>query len=273
MSDADIEEIEADLVLEALRRRFGYDFRDYARASLQRRLRAYADQTHRREISEIIPALLHDPSELDRLVNGLSVTVTEPFRDPEAYLAFKERVIPWLKSHPFAKIWVAGCATGEEAYSLAILLEEAGCRSRVTLYATDINTGSLARASDGVYPLEAMQRAEANYRRAGGAGKLSDWYVTSYGRAKFSEHLGKNIVFTQHNLVTDASFGEMHVVVCRNVLIYFQRPLQDRVIGLFAHALARRGYLLLGARESLRALESGRLFETVDADARLYRAL
>lgn len=273
MTDPEIEEIEADLLLQALRERFGYDFRQYARASLLRRLRALAASCRKTHISELIPPLLHEPGFLDRVVNGISVSVTEPFRDPQSLLALVQQVLPWLHSHPFLKIWVAGCSTGEEVYSLAILLDEAGLLARSQIYATDINTESLSKAKAGVFPLEAVQRAEENYRRAGGQRALGEYYVAQYRRAKFASRLTERVVVSQHNLATDAAFGNMELILCRNVLIYFDRILQERAVGLFADSLTHRGYLALGAKETLRPLPAGLRFEEVDRAARLYRKL
>jgi chemotaxis protein methyltransferase CheR len=271
--DPDIEELEVDLVLEALHRRYGYDFRQYARASLLRRIRAYASHVGRPTIADIIPPLLHDPAEVDRLINGISVAVTELFRDPEAFAALAREVLPWLHSHAYFKIWVAGCSTGEDAYSLAILLDEAGLLERAQIYATDINTESLAQAQRGACALDRLQGAENNYIAAGGRRSLGDHYAPWHGRSRFAKRLREQIIFSQHNLATDAVFGEMQLVVCRNVLIYFNRGLQSRVVELFANSLDHRGFLLLGSRESLRLLEAGRRFETVDANAHLFRAI
>lgn len=273
MTEPDLEEIEVDLLLQALLRRFGYDFQDYSRASLLRRLREYARRTGFGSIAELIPALLHDPQQLDPLINGISVSVTEPFRDPEALSAVSRHVIPWLRSFAFAKIWIAGCATGEEAYSLAVLLDEAGLLGRVQIYATDINTDALNIAKQAVYSVQHLEDAQENYLKAGGKGKLSDHYVAQYGHAKMADHLVQRIVFSQHNLATDSHFGEMQFVICRNVLIYFDKPLQNRVLSLFRKCLCHRGFLSLGARESMRWLEAGRMFDVIDEPARLFRAI
>jgi chemotaxis protein methyltransferase CheR len=273
VTPGDLEDLEIDLVLRALDHRYGYDFQRYARASLRRRLQQFAERQRLHSIAELIPLLLHQPGFLDKLVNGISVAVTEPFREPASLAAIREHVFPWLQSHAYCKIWHAGCATGEEVYSLAILLEEAGMLARVQIYGTDINTEALARARAAIYPLEAVKRAEENYRRAGGARKLSDYYVAQYGRAKLADRLQKSMVFSQHNLATDAAFGEMQFILCRNVLIYFNRNLQSRVLRLFASALSRRGFLALGAKETLDPIDDPRRFQTVDGQARLFRAL
>lgn len=273
MRPQDLEDLEIDLLLEALDRRYGYDFRRYARASLRRRLRQFVERERLRSIADLVPAALREDGFLDRLVNGISVAVTEPFREPACLAAVREHVFPWLQSHAYCKVWHAGCSSGEEAYSLAILLEEAGMLDRVQVYGTDINTDALARAREAIYPLDAMRRGEENYRLAGGKGRLADHYVAQYGRAKLSQRLQRNMVFSQHNLATDAAFGEMQFIICRNVLIYFNRELQERVLKLFAGSLARRGFLALGAKETLSPIDAAQRFETIDPQARLFRAL
>lgn len=273
MNPEDLEDLEMDLLLEALDRRYGYDFRRYARASLRRRLLHFIQAQKLDSIGALIPLALRDPVFLERLVNGISVPVTEPFRDPRGLAAVREHVFPWLQSHPYSKLWVAGCASGEEVYSLAILLEEAGLLSRVQIYATDINTAMLNRAREAIYSLEAMQRAEENYRRAGGCRRLADYYVAQYGRAKLATRLQQNVVFSQHNLATDSVFGEMQFILCRNVLIYFTRDLQERVLKLFMASVVRRSFLALGEKESLELLNAARYFEVIDHDVRLFRAL
>ena len=234
---------------------------------------AFVERNRLRTIAELIPAALREEGFLDRLVNGISVAVTEPFREPVCLGAVREHVFPWLRSHAYSKIWHAGCSSGEEVYSLAILLDEAGLLDRVQIYGTDINTDALSRAREAIYPLDAVRRAEDNYRKAGGTRQLSDYYTAQYGRAKLDSRLSRNMVFSQHNLATDSAFGEMQFILCRNVLIYFNRELQERVLKLFAGSLARRGFLALGAKESLGPLDVAHAFETIDAPARLFRAL
>lgn len=271
MIDPVVEDLELELLLQALQQRYGYDFRQYARASLLRRLRALAESNGKLRLSELIPLVLHEPAFLDRLINGISVSVTEPFRDPRTLRAIMDKAVPWLSSHPFLKIWIAGCSTGEEIYSLAILLEEAGLLGRTQIYATDINTESMRKAKSGVYGLEVVKNAEENYRLAGGRKQLADYYVAQYRRAKFAARLFERVVVSQHNLATDAVFGSMQLVICRNVLIYFNRELQERAVDLFAESLVHRGYLALGLRESLRTLPAGLRFEEVDGASKLFR--
>lgn len=272
-AEPEIIEHEVDLVLEAAMRRYGIDFRGYCRASLERRLANLAGALGLAHISGLIPPLLHQPEFLDRFINGISVCVTEPFRDADVFDALRQLIFPKLRTYAFAKIWHAGCASGEEVYSLAVLLREAGLLDRVRLYATDINTQALATAHEGIYPLKTLEAAEAGYRAAGGSGRLADHYVSQYDKGRFDSELRKAVVFSQHNLVTDAPFGEMELIICRNVLIYFNRSLQDQTLALFRRSLSHRGHLLLGSKENLTLLPTGVQFETVDSHARLYRAL
>ena len=269
----DLEELEFDLVLEAVQRRFGYDFRGYARPSLKRRLRNLVEEAQVPSLSHLLPRLLHEDAYIDHFVNRISVPTTALFRHAQTLDAMREIVFPVLRTYGYAKVWLAGCSTGEEVYSVAILLEEAGLLDRVQIYATDISTRALAVARDGIYRLEALKAAEADYAEAGGTRQLRDYYLASYGSAKFAERLGRRIVFSQHNLVTDAVFGEMHLVLCRNVLIYFGRQLQQHVIRLLHASLVRRGFLLLGAKEMLQHVDGQRHFEPVKAEAHLFRAL
>lgn len=273
MTDPEVLRIEVDLVIKALYERFGLDFRQYSRASLERRLQGLTERLGLEQVSELIPRLLHEPGFLDQAVNGIAVNVTEPFRDPECFAAIREQVFPVLRTYSYFKIWHAGCASGEEVYSMAILLKEAGLLDRAQIYATDINTDALARARDGIYPAESIARGERNYLAAGGAGRLADYTVQQYGSARFDASLRENMVFSQHNIVSDEVFGEMVLIMCRNVMIYFERDLQNRVIDLFHRSLARRGFLALGAKESLLHLSAGQSFQTLDRVARLYRAI
>lgn len=265
--------LETDLLVEAVYRRYGFDFRQYARASLERRLLNVCERQGIAHIAGLIPRVLHEPAFIDRLVNSISVNVTEPFRDPECFAAIRKQVFPVLATYPFFKIWHAGCASGEEVYSMAILLHEAGLLERAQLYATDINTDALARARDGIYTEEALARAEAGYQAAGGQGVLSDYYLAQYGSGRFENFLRTNMVFSQHNLVTDSAFGEMTLIMCRNVLIYFDRGLQDHVVRLFSDSLVHRGFLALGAKESLMHMPAGSGFDCVNRAGRLYRGL
>ncbi|MBN9319913.1 MAG: protein-glutamate O-methyltransferase CheR [Caulobacterales bacterium] len=247
-----IEDIEIQLLLEALFQRYHYDFRHYARASVKRRLVQARQQLGFTTISAMQEALLHDAETLPRLLNYLTVQVSEMFRDPSYFKALREKVLPHLRTYPSLKVWIAGCSNGEELYSLSILFREEGLDQRTLFYATDINPAALRAAEAGVYPLDQVRKFTENHQKSGGKTSLSDYYVADYGRAVFDKSLRAKTVFSDHSLVTDAVFAEMHLISCRNVLIYFDRALQDRAIGLFRDSLARQGFLGLGSKESLR---------------------
>jgi chemotaxis protein methyltransferase CheR len=215
--------------------------------------------------------VLHDEAAFDRFLCHMSITVTEMFRDPPFYRQLRDSIIATLKTYPFIKIWHAGCATGEEAYSMAILLHEAGFLSRARIYATDFNKHSLETAQSGVYPAEKMAAYEANYRAAGGTGHFSDYYSAGYDLAKFKDFLKERITFSYHNLVTDGVFGEMNLICCRNVLIYFDRHLQNHALTLFDHSLRHGGFLCLGAKESLSFTVIRQQFTAVDGKQKIYR--
>jgi chemotaxis protein methyltransferase CheR len=271
--DAELERLELDLLLEAINHRYGYDFRGYARASLRRRLWRRADLEGLRTLSGLQERVLHDPMAMERLLGDLSINVTEMFRDPECHLALRDRVLPVLRTHPFVRIWVAGCSTGEEVVSIAITLREQGLLERTLIYATDIDAEVLAQARTGTFPLDRIQGYTRNYMAAGGAESFSSYYVVDGNRAVFDPALLKDVVFAQHNLATDRSFNEFHLVVCRNVLIYFGRELQDRVLELFDASLARRGVLALGRKETLRGTAVEDRYEPLVEAERIYRRL
>lgn len=271
LDEADLEQVEIDLLLEGVYRRYGFDFRGYARSSLKRRLWRRVRKEGLLSISGLQERVLHDSAALERLLVDLSINVTSMFRDPTFYVAFRAKVVPLLRTYPFIRIWNAGCSTGEETYSLAILLAEEGLYERSRIYATDINDRVLAEARDGSFPLDRMREYTANYQRAEGAGAFSDYYAVRGDRAVFSRSLAANIVFAQHNLVSDRSFNEFNVILCRNVLIYFGRPLQDRVHGLFYESLATFGVLALGHKESIRFTGKEECYEELDAREKLYR--
>ena len=222
-------------------------------------------------MSALLDKLLHDPATMERLLLDLSINVTAMFRDPTFYVAFREKVVPVLRTYPFARIWIAGCSTGEEVYSLAILLREEGMYERTRLYATDINESVLERAREGVFPLEKMQEYTNNYIRAGGTRAFSEYYVAAYDGAQFDRALVENVVFAQHNLASDRSFNEFNAIVCRNVMIYFDKTLRDRVHGLFHESLSSFGILALGHKESIRFSRFERHYEELDAAEKLYR--
>ncbi len=273
MKTKDIDKIEMDLFLEAVVRRYGYDFRHYARSSLKRRLAHTLAQTHLNNISEMTSKVIHDENFFNQVLVYFSITVTEMFRDPGFYLAIREKVIPVLRTYPFIKIWHAGCATGEEAYSLAIVLKEEGFLKRTHIYATDFNTHSLGIAGEGIYSLENIKKYTDNYNKSGGRASFSDYYHSKYGSAKIADFLKEGITFSHHNLVTDGVFGEMHLILCRNVLIYFDRTLQDRALSLFRDSLCSRGFLCLGSKETLDFSNVHREFELVSRKEKIYRKL
>jgi len=247
-----VEDLEIQLLLEALFQRYHYDFRHYARASIKRRLLQAKQQMSFTTISAMQDALLHDPAILPRMLDYLTVQVSEMFRDPAYFKALREKVLPHLRTYPSLKVWIAGCSNGEELYSLSILFREEGLAERTLFYATDINPAALRAAEAGVYPLDQIRKFTESHQKSGAKTSLSDYYTADYGRAVFDKSLRSRTVFSDHSLVTDAVFAEMHLISCRNVLIYFDRELQDRALGLFKDSLARQGFLGLGSKESLR---------------------
>jgi chemotaxis protein methyltransferase CheR len=269
--DRELERLELELLLEAIHQRYGYDFRGYARASLRRRLWRRADLENLRSLSGLQERILHDPECMERLLNDLSVNVTEMFRDPPVHAALRDVVFPTLRTHPFIRIWVAGCSTGEEVVSIAIALREQDMLDRSLIYATDMDAEVLSRARLGTFPLDRLQGYTRNYLDAGGKEVFSSYYTVSGDRAVFDPVLLRDVVFAQHNLATDRSFNEFHVVVCRNVLIYFGRELQDRVLQLFDESLSRRGVLALGRKETIRGTVLEDRYEPVVEAERIYR--
>jgi chemotaxis protein methyltransferase CheR len=266
----DPERIEVDLLLEAVYRRYSYDFRGYARASLRRRLWRRAHEEGVQTLSGLQDRVLHDPPVMERLLRDLSINVTEMFRDPGFFRALREKVVPILRTYPYARVWNAGCSTGEETYSLAIVLAEAGLLDRVRIYATDMNDDVLATARQGAFGAEKIERYAQNYARAGGTGNLDRYFTVRDGKATFSRELVQGTVFAQHNLAQDAVFNDFHLIVCRNVMIYFARPLQERVHELFGASLVRFGVLALGHKESVVGSHEDR-YEVLDPGEKLYR--
>jgi len=254
-------DIELELLIEAIRARYHFDFRDYSKASLRRRLRSALVHFSCATLSQLQDTILRDEAAFASLLNYLTVQVSDFFRDAAYFLALRERVIPMLRTYPSLKFWIAGCSTGEEAYSLAILL----------IYATDINPYALRQAEQGVYALDRIAGFTQNHRRAGGPGSLSDYYTAAYNQAVFSKSLKERIVFSDHSLATDTVFAEVQLVSCRNVLIYFERPLQDRALALFGEALCRKGFLGLGAKESLQFSAHADAFTAVSPEQRIYQ--
>ena len=264
-------DIELRLFVEAVYLRYHYDFRQYAGSSLKRRLRAALVQFGCATLSQLQDRLLHDATVFPALLDYLTVQVSEMFRDPPYFKALREMVVPLLRTYPSLKVWVAGCSTGEEAWSLAILLREEGLLDRTLIYATDINAHSLQVAEAGVYSADRIAGFTDNHRRSGSRTSLSDHYTAAYGNAVFDKRLKKHIVFSDHSLATDSVFAEVQLVSCRNVLIYFNRVLQDRAIGLFREALCRQGFLGIGSKESLRFSEHGDTFAEIAPQLRLYQ--
>ncbi len=269
----DLERIEIDLLLEGIFRRYGFDFREYAPASLRRRLwrRIHAEKL--RSVSGLQERVLHDPACMERLLLDLSINVTSMYRDPSFHAAFRAKVVPTLRTYPFTRISNAGCSTGEEVYSLAILLHEEGLYDKARIYATDINESVLGQARAGIFPLDKMQDYTQNYIAAGGKRSFSEYYVADYEGARFATSLMENVVFAQHNLVSDRSFNEFHVIMCRNVMIYFDKPLQDHVHRLFYESLAMFGVLALGHKESIKFSPHEDCYEELDPEERLYRKI
>jgi len=267
----DIEAIEIDLLLEAIYRRWGYDFRSYARASIERRTRLFLSKSESKTISEMISRVLRDEDFFSRLVRNFSISVTEMFRDPFVYRVIRSEVAPMLRTWPHVKAWVAGCATGEEVYSLAIVLKEEGVYDRSTIYATDFNDFSLEHAREGIYEIDKLQEATRNYQQAGGKASFADYYHARYDAAVLEPSLRERITFANHNLVTDGVFGEMQLVFCRNVLIYFNRELQNRALRLFTESLSHGGFLCLGTREDLQFTEVKDQYEAVDRKAKIFK--
>ncbi|HEX2921542.1 MAG TPA: protein-glutamate O-methyltransferase CheR [Bacteroidales bacterium] len=246
-----IQDIEINLFLEAVNERYGYDFRKYSMAYIKRRLLASLRKNNARSISELQYKILYDIDFFRSMLIDISLNVTEMFRDPKFFVAVRETVLPILRTYPFIKIWHAGCSTGEEVYSMAILLSEEGLLERTIIYATDFNTQVVKKASEAIYPVENIKQYSANYYKAKGKGEFSDYFTVKYGSAIIDQKLKKSIVFSDHNLVSDGVFGEMNLIVCRNVLIYFNRELQNRVLTLFTDSLIPGGVLCLGTKETL----------------------
>ncbi len=269
----DKERIEIELLLQGLYAWCGYDYRNYAYNSIRRRIwhRVHAEKLG--SITGLLEKILHDSDCLKRLIQDFSIHVTEMFRDPAFFLAFRERIVPVLRTYPSIRIWHAGCSTGEEVYSMAMLLQEEGIYEKTKIYATDISTDALAIAKAGVFPMESMRKFTTNYLKAGGKKAFSDYYDVKGDTVKFDSSLTKNIVFAQHNLVTDRSFNEFHVIFCRNVLIYFDKTLQNKVHQLFYDSLGMFGFLGLGDRESILFTDTADCYEEISRHEKLYKKI
>ncbi|HEY2092186.1 MAG TPA: protein-glutamate O-methyltransferase CheR [Thermoanaerobaculia bacterium] len=267
----ELEKLEVRLLTEGVFEHYGFDFRDYSYPSLRRRIwkRVFAEGLV--TVSALTNKVLHEPQAMERLLLDLSINVTAMFRDPTFYAAFRHKVVPLLRTYPFIRIWHAGCSTGEEVYSMAILLQEEGIYDRCRIYATDINEAVLQKAKSGIFPINTMQENTSNYIAGGGHGTFSDYYTARYDYAIFRPQLRDNVVFAQHNLVTDASFNHFNVILCRNVLIYFNNALQERVQQLFLNSLEMFGILGLGKKETIRYTSVAEHFDVLDEEERLYR--
>ena len=270
-SAAGLEDIEIDLLLEGLYRAHGFDFREYSRTSMKRRIVELMRTEKLETVSAFQDRVLHDAAALERFLLGLSVHATAMFRDPSFYLTFRQRVVPLLRTYPTVQIWVAGCSTGEEVYSLAILLLEEGLYPKCRIYATDISQAVLRRARAGIFPLMSMREYTANYQQAGGTHEFSDYYTAQYDSVIFSAALRNNIVFSEHNLATDGSFNEFQVILCRNVMIYFNKDLQARVHNLLYDSLSMFGVFGLGNKESLKFTPRAAFYQHLNETDKLYR--
>ncbi|MFA9370590.1 MAG: protein-glutamate O-methyltransferase CheR [Labilibaculum antarcticum] len=271
LEDLENIDIEIPLLLEAIFQKYGYDFRDYSKAHIKRRLMHRMAIGKFDSISLLQNKVLRDKSFFISLLEDLSINVTEMFRDPEFYSSFREQVVPNLRTYPFIKIWHAGCATGEEVYSLAILLKEENLLDRCQIYATDFNRRVLDIAKLGIYPTQGLEKFNRNYIESGGKNNLSDYYTLKYGSLKLDQSLSKKIVFADHNLVTDTVFAEVNLILCRNVLIYFNKDLQNKVINLFHQSLSSSGFLCLGTKESLRFTQLEGDFANIDSLQKIYK--
>ncbi|MDB6100380.1 MAG: chemotaxis protein CheR [Gammaproteobacteria bacterium] len=266
-------DIELHLLIDAIYLKYHYDFRRYAPASLKRRLSAALARFNCQTFSQLQDKVLHEPESFPALLDFLTVPVSEMFRDPGYFRSLRHTVVPLLRTYPSLKVWVAGCGTGEEVYSLAILLREEGLLARTLIYATDINPHTLQKATAGVYDVERIAGFTEAHRKSGGSSSLSDYYTAAYGRAVFDKSLREHIVFSDHSLATDSVFAEVQLVSCRNVLIYFDRDLQDRAVGLFRDSLCRKGFLGIGSKETLRFSAHSDSFGELARDERIYQKL
>lgn len=272
MTGADeIEDLELQLLLSGIHEVYGHDFRNYAEASLKRRVRQWLAEHHYPSLSTAQGVILRDRAIFSSFLHGLTVNVSEMFRDPKFFKTLRQQVLPFLRTWPFIRIWVAGCSAGEEVYSLAIVLQEEDLLRRSRIYATDINEAVLAQAKDGIFPLREMQNFTRNYQLSGGKREFSDYYTARYERALILPALRENILFAPHNLAVDADFGEMHLILCRNVLIYFNIALKERALGLFDTALAAGGFLCLGMKESLEPRSIASRYAEIEKGIRIYR--
>ncbi len=270
-STCELEDVEIHLLLEGVYRFYGYDFRQYSRASIKRRILELMRNEKFASVSAYQDRILHNPAVLERFLLGLSVHATAMFRDPSFYLTFRKRVVPLLRTYPTVQIWIAGCSTGEEVYSLAILLQEERLYEKCRIYATDISLGVLRKAREGIFPMAAMREYTINYHQAGGLQEFSDYYTAQYDNVMFSSGLKSNVVFSEHNLATDGSFNEFQVILCRNVMIYFNKDLQARVHNLLYDSLSMFGVFGLGNKESLKFTPRAEAYQELNERDKIYR--
>jgi chemotaxis protein methyltransferase CheR len=266
-----IDNTELELLLEAILKRYGYDFRNYAKPTIQRRVVQFIESKQVESIADLIKPVLYDREFAFSLIKRFSINVSEMFRDPFVYQALLKNVIPLLRTYPSFKIWHAGCAEGQEVYSLAILLKEAGLLERATIFATDINEEALDTAKKGIYPISDIQTICKNYLQAGGQTTFNNYCHAAYDAVTISSDLKQHITFANHNLVQDASFGEMHLILCRNVLIYFDHELKERVLKLFVNSLTKGGFICLGAKEEILQSDTTRDLERIDSKCRIFK--
>ncbi|KAB8041902.1 protein-glutamate O-methyltransferase CheR [Janthinobacterium aquaticum] len=271
MLEEDIFDIELKLLLEGILLRYQHDFRDYSVASLRRRMQQAMERYGCATVSELQGRILHEPAMFAQMLQFFTVQVSEMFRDPAYFRALREKVVPILQTYPSIKIWVAGCSSGEEVWSLAIMLEEEGLLERAMIYATDINVEALAAAEAGIYAIERIAQFSENYKLSGGKRSLSDYYTAAYNGAIFDRRLRRHFVFADHSLATDSVFSEVHMVSCRNVMIYFNKDLQDRAVGLFHETLVNRGFLGLGMKENLLFSRHADSFRELSAAEKIYQ--
>lgn len=263
--------LEIDLLLEGIYRKYGYDFRNYTNAHIKRRLEYRLKMSGCKNYMDILHKLIHDEAFFNEILLDLSINVSEMFRDPDFYKAIRESIIPYLNTYPFLKFWHAGCSAGQEVYSMVIMLEEEGLIHKSQIYATDFNELILAKAREGIYPIDMIKKYTQNYQQAGGKRSFGEYYTADYQSALIKQSLKEKVLYTYHNLVTDSVFGEMNVIFCRNVLIYFDQELQNKVLKLFYDSLVPGGYLCLGSKESLKFSDCSHLFEPVILNQRIFK--
>ncbi|MEK7432250.1 MAG: protein-glutamate O-methyltransferase CheR [Cyanobacteriota bacterium] len=266
-----IDNNEIKKLLESIKSIYGYDFTEYSESSVRRRIEHFMNSRKIEELDKLSKLILNDEKLFEEFIQQISVTVTEMFRDPLFYMSLRNNIIPRLASYPFIKIWIAGCATGEEVYSIAILLKESGLLERTIIYATDINQNSLKIAKEGIYSVENMKSHTVNYQKSGGTKSFSEYYISKYNSVMFDKSLKQNMVFSPHNLAIDKSFNEFQIILCRNVLIYFNQTLQNKVINLFYESLCSFGFLALGNKESLLFSDNRKNFDEIDHKEKIFR--